>query len=231
MKDLGEANYILGIRIYRDRSKRLLRLSQPRYIDKLVKRFSMEKSNKGYLLMSYGINLSKKMYPSTLKEKKHMDRTPYASTIGYIMYAMFFTRLDVSYALSITSRFQANPSEHYYIVMKSVLKYLRRTKDVFLVYGEAKLKVERYCDASFQYDKDDCRSQNKYIFILNGGVVSWKSSKQRTTAYSIIEEEYISTSQAFKEAIWIKKFITELNVVPSIVDPISLYCDNNGAIA
>ena len=59
MKDLGEAAYILGIKIYRDRSKRLIGLSQSAYIDKVLKRFSMQDSKRGYLPMSHVITLSK----------------------------------------------------------------------------------------------------------------------------------------------------------------------------
>ena len=66
---------------------------------------------------------------------------------------------------------------------------------------------------------------------MNGGAVSWKSSKQDTVADSTTESEYIAASEAVKEAVWIKKIITELRVVPSILDPIGLHCDNNGAIA
>ena len=117
------------------------------------------------------------------------------------------------------------------MAVKNILKYLRRTKDMFLVYGEGDLQVKGYTDASFQSDKDDCKSQSGYVFTLGGGAVSWKSSKQETTADSTTEAEYIAASEAAKEAVWIKKFITELGVVPSIVGPIILYCDNNGAIA
>jgi hypothetical protein len=67
--------------------------------------------------------------------------------------------------------------------------------------------------------------------VLNGGVVSWKSSKQETTADSTIEAEYIAASEAAKEGVWIKKYMTELGVVPSASRPLELYCDNNGAIA
>ena len=93
------------------------------------------------------------------------------------------------------------------------------------------LVVKGYTDASFQTDKDDSRSQSGYVFCLNGGAVSWKSSKQEIVADSTTEAEYIAASDAAKEAVWIKKFITELGVVPSIADPVDLYCDNNGAIA
>ena len=103
--DMGEAAFIQGIKIYRDRSRRLLGLSQSTYIDKVLKRFSMEESKKGFLLMSHGVHLSKDMSPKTQEEKKHMSRIPYISVIVSIMYAMLCMRPDVSYALSITSRY------------------------------------------------------------------------------------------------------------------------------
>ena len=65
MKDLGEAKYILGIKIYRDRTKRLLCLSQFTYIDKMLKRFSMEHSKRGYIPIISGNTLSKSMCPET----------------------------------------------------------------------------------------------------------------------------------------------------------------------
>ena len=69
------------------------------------------------------------------------------------------------------------------------------------------------------------------MFGLNGGVVSWRSSKQDTIDDSTKEVEYITASEAAKEAVWIKKFITGLGIIPSISNPVNLYCDNNGATA
>ena len=140
MKDLGEAAYILGIKIYRDRSKRLIGLSQDTYIDKVLKRFNMEEAKKGFLPMSHGIHLSKTQCPRTADERERMSKVPYASAIGSIMFAMISTRPDVSYALSITSRYQSDPGEDHWTAVKNILKYLRRTKDVFLVYrGESRI--------------------------------------------------------------------------------------------
>ena len=68
------------------------------------------------------------------------------------------------------------------------------------------------------------------MFTLNGDAISWKSSKQEMTADSTTKSKYIIASKTAKEAVWIRKFITELGVVPSIVDLIPLYYDNNGAI-
>ncbi|GJY90480.1 putative retrotransposon protein, partial [Tanacetum coccineum] len=106
-------------------------------------------------------------------------------------------------------------------------------KDTFLVYGgnpEAELQVKCYCDAGFETDRDDTKSQTGYVFILNGGAVVWKSSKQSTTAQHATEAEYIAASEAAKEAVWIRKFIDELGVVPSNDYPIKMNCDNSAAI-
>ncbi|XP_057548061.1 secreted RxLR effector protein 161-like [Amaranthus tricolor] len=161
-----------------------------------------------------------------------MNNVPYASAIGSIMYAMICTRPDVAFALSMCSRYQSNPGDAHWIAAKNILKYLRRTKDKFLVYGGAnELLVTGYTDASFQTDKDDFRSQSGFLFCLNGGAVSWKSSKQSSVADSTTEAEYIAAAEAAKEAVWIRKFISDLGVVPSIENGIKLYCDNEGAIA
>jgi hypothetical protein len=228
MKDLGEAAYVLGIKIYRDRSKRLIGLSQDTYIDKILNRFNMQGSKKGFLPMSHGITLRKSQCATSPDKQKKMSAIPYASAIGSIMYAMLCTHPDVSLALSVTSRYQSEFGEDHWTVVKGILKYLRRTKDMFLIFGgEDELVVKGYTDASFQIDKDDSASQSGFVFCLNGGAVSWKSSKQDTVADSTIEADYIAAFDAAKEAVWIKKIISELGVVPSASSPVDLYCDNS----
>jgi Uma2 family endonuclease len=71
------------------------------------------------------------------------------------MYTMFCTRPDVSYALSVMSRYQSNYGEAHWTIINNILKYLRRTKKEFLVFrGEEELIVIGYTDASFQTDMD-----------------------------------------------------------------------------
>nr|GFC40823.1 retrotransposon-related protein [Tanacetum cinerariifolium] len=85
-----------------------------------------------------------------------------------------------------------DPNHPKKTTVKNILKYLRNTKDMFLVYDgspEAELRVDCYCDAGFKIDKDDTNSQIGYVFIFNGGAVDWKSSKQSTTAMSATEAE------------------------------------------
>ena len=113
IKDLGEASYILGIKIYRNRSKRILDLFKSKYIDLVLKKFSIDRSKRDYLPMSQGIHLSKKISPKTSKERNRMSSIPYASAIRSIMYAMLCTRPDVAYALGIVSRFQTDLGEDH----------------------------------------------------------------------------------------------------------------------
>ncbi|GJS04700.1 hypothetical protein Tco_0321208 [Tanacetum coccineum] len=70
----------------------------------------------------------------------------------------------------------------------------------------------------------------RYVFILNGGAVDWKSSKQSTTEMSTTEAEYIAALEAAMEAVWIRKFIPGLGIVPTINEPIKMFCDNSAAL-
>jgi hypothetical protein len=232
MKDLGEAAYILGIKIYRDRSRRLIALNQTTYLDKVLKRFRMEGSKKGFLPMLPGKILSKAQCPASVDDREKMSNIPYASAIGSIMYAMLCTRPDVAHALSLTSRYQSDPGVEHWTAVKNILKYLNRTKDMFLVYGgDEELAVKGYVDASFNTDIDDSKSQSGYVFILNGAAVSWRSSKQSVIAESTTEAEYVAAAEAAQEGVWMREFMIELGVVPSALDPMVIYCDNTGAIA
>src|SRR3954463_1161907 len=194
MKDLGEAAYILGIKIYRDRSNRLLALSQRTYLEKFLKKFKMDNSKRGLLPVIKGVKLSVTQCTATAKEREEMSSKPYASAIGSIMYAMLCTRPDLALAISLTNRFQSNPGMDHWIAVKNVLKYLRRTKDLVLVYGGCKeeLAVTGYADASLGTDPDDSKSQTGYVFMLNGGVISLRTGKQSVVAQSTMESEYIA---------------------------------------
>ncbi|GJY91241.1 hypothetical protein Tco_0506437 [Tanacetum coccineum] len=208
-----EAAFILRIKIYRDRSKQLIGLSQNAYMDKILKRYKMDNSKCGTIPMQERLDLIKSQDAQTPKEVNRMKNVPYASAIGSIMYA--------------------NPCELTDCCEKKILTYLRNTKDMFLVYDgnpSMELRVKCYCDAGFETNRDDTKSQTGYVFVLNEGAVDWKSSKQSTIAMSATESEYISASEAVMEAVWIIKFILGLGIVPTINKPLNMYCDNSAAI-
>jgi ATP-binding cassette subfamily B (MDR/TAP) protein 1 len=124
MKGMGEVAYVLGIKIYRDRSRLLLALIQSTYLDKVLKRFRMENSKKGDFPVVKRFLLSVTQNPATGMEKSVMSSIPYASAIGSIMYVMLSTRPDVALALSLTSRYQSNPCMSQWTAVKNILKFL-----------------------------------------------------------------------------------------------------------
>ncbi|GJV86884.1 hypothetical protein Tco_1530822 [Tanacetum coccineum] len=183
--------------------------------------------------MQERLDLNKTQGASTPEEVKRIQKVPYASAVGSIMYAVSCIRPDVAFTQNITSRFQQNLGEEHWTAMKNILKYLRNTKDVFLVYGgnlEAGLRVTCYCDTEFETDKDYIKSHTGYVFVLNGGAVNWKSSKQSTTAMSATEAKYIAASEVAIKVVWIRKFIYGLSIVPTNIEPIKMYCDNSATI-
>ncbi|GJV05617.1 hypothetical protein Tco_1343273 [Tanacetum coccineum] len=143
-----------------------------------------------------------------------MQNIPSLRQIGSIMYAVRCTRPDVAFAQNMTSRFQQNPGEENWTAVRNILKYLHNTKDMFL-------------------DADNLKSQTGYVFVLNGGAVDWKSTKQSIFATSSKTAEYIIAFDASKEAVMdsVNFFSRGLGIVPTIEKPISMYYDNTGAIA
>jgi hypothetical protein len=233
MKDMGEATYVLGIKIYRDRSRRLLALSKSTYLDKVMKRFRMEDSKKGSLPIMKGVSLSVTQCPATEKEKSVMSNILLCLCIGSIMYAMLSTRPNVALDLSLMSRYQSNPGISHWSVVKNILKFLRRTKDMVLVYGGSgvELDVKGYVNMNYKADLDDKKSQTGYMFFVNGGAVCWRSYKKSLKAKSTLESEYIVAADAANEVVWLQKFVIELGVLPGMRIPIHIYCDDTVAIA
>ena len=81
---------------------------------------------------------------------EQIAKVPYTSDIGSLMYATLCTRLDIAYAISVTSRFQSNPGMKHWIAIKAIFKYLRRTKDLVLTYGGGDLQIVGFKDSDFQ---------------------------------------------------------------------------------
>nr|GEW21829.1 hypothetical protein [Tanacetum cinerariifolium] len=150
------------IAIDADRSRRLIRLCQSDYIEKVLKIFNMESSKCGLVPMQERPSLGKAQGAFTPDEDKRMQRVPYASV---------------------------NPRELHWTVVTNILKYIRDTKYMFFVYGgdmKWELKVTCYTDVGYLTDADDSTSLTGYVFVLNRGVVDWKSYKQSIIATSTI---------------------------------------------
>ncbi|KAK1569067.1 hypothetical protein Q3G72_032160 [Acer saccharum] len=231
MKDLGEASFILGIQVIWDRKNKTIALSQASYIDKILSRFSMQDSKKGMLPFRHGIKLSKEQVHKNEHEEQFMSRVPYASAVGSLMYAMLCTRPDICFAVGIVSRFQSKPGPDHWTAVKHIFKYLKRTRDNMLVYSGGDLVPVGYTDSDFQSDSDSRKSTSGAVFTIGGGAVIWRSIKQSCIADSTMEAEYVAACEAAKEAVWLRQFLIDLEVVPSANKQITIYCDNSGAVA
>ena len=156
MKDLGEAQYVLGFQIHRDRQARTLSISQGEYIKNVLDRFDMLDCKPVATPVATGVKLLKSDCPTSPQEVEAMAAVPYQQAIGAIMYAMQGTRPDIAYAVTALSQFSHNPGHVHWTGVKRLLRYLRGTIDYKITYAgspssPASIRsfpaLSGYCDA------------------------------------------------------------------------------------
>ena len=161
------------------------------------------------------------------KKDKKVDQKLYRGMIGSLLY-LTASRPDIMYSTCICARFQSDPRESHLGAVKRILRYLKGTQNIGLWYDRnSTLTLNGYTDSDFQGDRDSRKSTSGSVFTLGGAAVVWRSVKQSNIADSTIEVEYIAASEAAKEAVWLKNFLSDMEVVPNIENPNTLYCDNN----
>ena len=231
MKDMGEANYVIGIEIFHDRSQGLLGLSQKTYINKILERFKMEKCSAGKVPIQKGDKFGLYQCPKNELEKEEMNNISYASIVGSLMYAQTCTRPDISFAVGMLGRYQSNPGIEHWKAAKKVLRYLQGTKDHMLTYRRSNyLETVGYSDSDYAGCCDTRKSTCGYVYLLAGGAISWKSAKQTVIAASTMEAEFVACFEAMVQGLWLRKFISGLGIVDSIAKPLKIYCDNSAAV-
>ena len=223
MTDLGELNYLLGIKITRDRKRREFRMSQQAYIDRMLQEFNMDQCKGIATPMDKG-----DLLPIVTTDSIDPE-TPYRQAIGKLMYTMVSTRPDIAYPVSVLSRYMANPDQKHWKAIKRIFRYLKETRELGLVLGGSdKVTLEGYSDSDFAGDKETRRSTSAYIFKIGEGTISWMSKKQDVVATSTTEAEYMALGKATSEALWLKRFLEELGYkLPAV----KIYGDNQSSIA
>ncbi|RVW62119.1 Retrovirus-related Pol polyprotein from transposon TNT 1-94 [Vitis vinifera] len=210
MKDLGAAKQILGMRIIRDKANGTLKLSQSKYVKKVLSRFNMNEAKPVSTPLGSHFKLSKEQSPKTEEERDHMSKVPYASAIGSLMYAMVCTRPDIAHAVGVVSRFMSRPGKQHWEAVKWILRYLKGSLDTCLCFTGASLKLQGYVDADFAGDIDSRKSTTGFVFTLGGTAISWTSNLQKIVTLSTIEAEYVAATEVGKEMIWLHGFLDEL---------------------
>jgi hypothetical protein len=227
MKDLGAAKKILGMTITRDRKKKEITLSQQQYIDKVVERFGMADAKIAPLPLAGHFRLSSELCPKTQEEKDFMEKIPYKSAVGSLMYAMVSTRPDIAHAVGVVSRFMSNPGKTHWEAVKWILRYLKGTSDYALCFGGNKVQLLGYTDSDFAGDLDKRRSTTGYTFMFAGAAISWASRLQHCVALSSAEAEYLALSEGAREMIWLQRLLGDLKVHQ---EEYHLFCDSRSAI-
>ncbi|GJR29048.1 zinc finger, CCHC-type containing protein [Tanacetum coccineum] len=222
MKDMGEADVILGIKIKR-RNKGIV-ITQSHYIEKILKKFNREDCSP----MSTPMDPVEKLKPNTCKP---VDQLEYSRAIGCLMYVMTSTRPDIAYVVGRLSRFTCNPSRQHWQAITRVFKYLKGTMNYSLSYLGYPSVLEGYSDASWINHVEDSSSTSGWVFLLRGGDFSWASKKQTCITGSIMESEFVALPAAGKEVERLRNLMHEIQIWLKPIAPISIHCDSAATLA
>ena len=155
MKDLGQAQQILGMKIVRDRKSKKIWLSQEKYVERVLEKFNMRYAKPVSTLLASHFKLRKNLCPSSREEKEEMEAVPYSSAVGSLMYAMVSTRPDIAHVVGVVSRFLSNPGREHWEGVKWILRYLKGTSSLCLCFGGLKPILESFTDSDTAGDIDD----------------------------------------------------------------------------
>ncbi|KAJ3473654.1 hypothetical protein NLI96_g12893 [Meripilus lineatus] len=228
MTDLGEIRFLLGFEITRDRPARTIHLSQRAYLTDIISRFNLTDSYPLSIPIPPGTMLSIEQSPQTAEEIQDMKMVPYRELIGALMYASIGTRPDISFSVSLLAQFMSNPGRAHWEAAKRVLRYVKGTLDYRLTYGSTTSGLESFSDADWA-SQSHRHSISGYIFLIDGGAISWSSKKQPIIALSTAEAEYIALNHAGRELVWLRQLLSE--IARPLHHPSILLCDNQSAIA
>ena len=192
MKDLGEADVILNIKLIKEDSG--ITLSQSHYVEKVLSRFGFMDSKPSLTPYDPSVTLRK-------NKKIVRDQLRYSQIIGSLMYLASATRPDISFAVCKLSRYMSNPGNDHWHALERVLRYLKGTISFEIHYSGHPAVLEGYSDANWISDIDQIYATSGYDFTLGGGAVSWRSCKQTILTKSTMKSELTTLDIASAETV------------------------------
>lgn len=199
-------------------------IRQKQFIGKTLEKYNLQdaKPAKYPLEPSYGKTESPPM----------RDNKEYQSLIGSLLYIAVNTRPDIAASIAILSQKTSNPSQEDWNELKRVVKYLKGTAEMFLKLNNDISLEEKsligFADANWAESRIDRKSNSGYVFMLNGGCVSWACRKQTCVSLSTTEAEFIALSESAKEATWIRNLLIDLQYSQEL--PTTIYEDNQSCL-
>ncbi|XP_049360823.1 secreted RxLR effector protein 161-like [Solanum verrucosum] len=156
-----------------------------------------------------------------------VNQTMYRGIIGSLLY-ITASKPDIVFSVGMCARFQAVPNESHLKAAKRILRYLKGTQDLVLIYptGDS-LNLIVYVDADYAGFLADRKSTSGMTHLLGSSLISWGTKKQNSVALSSTEAEYVADASCCAQLIWIKQQLEYFGV---LIDIIPLICDNTRAM-
>lgn len=226
MKDLGIVHNYLGIRVSQNLNKGFTELDQSDYLIKVLEKFGM--SDCKAVSTPLDVNFDFNIFKNDSGNEKYIKLC--RQIIGSLMYAVLGTRPDLSYSVTVLSRFLETANESLYVALKRVLRYIKGTLYLKLRFCTDNDNVLcGYVDSDWGGDITDRKSTTGFLFKIFNCPVLWASKKQQSVSISSTESEYIALSIAVGEACWLRKLLIDFNI--DIKCPVTIYEDNQSAIS
>lgn len=208
-------------------------LNQTHFLQDLLERFGFEDLNSVKLPFPVGLKL---LHGST-EDVAAASHLPYQSLVGSLNWAAISTRPDIAFAVSQLSRFNSCYTFAHWNAAKHLACYLKGSLSVGIMFrGRMPAELKGYGDADYANDPLDRRSVTGYLFTFGDAIISWRSRRQKSTALSTTEAEYMAISDCARHALWFKSLFNDLKLSVSAVplsstgQAIQLFNDNRGTV-
>ncbi|GKB09980.1 retrovirus-related pol polyprotein from transposon TNT 1-94 [Tanacetum coccineum] len=220
MSMMGQMSFFLGLQV--SQSPGGIFINQAKYALETLKKYGMDLSDPVDTPMVDRLKLDEDLMGIPV------DQTRFRGMVGSLMY-LTASRPDLVFAVCMCARYQAKPTKKHFEAIKRVFRYLKGTINMGLWYPKDNaMSLTAYADADHAGCQDSRRSTSGSAQFLGDRLVSWSSKKQRSTAISTTEAEYIAMSGCCAQILWmrsqLKDYGFDFNKIP-------LYCDNKSAIA
>jgi hypothetical protein len=232
IKDLGAADQVLGLEVTRDRAANTLKLTQRKFMRKLLEEYDMLDCRPMDTPMLSNALKALPRHEDPLDDKgvEYMRDKDYRRLLGCLNWLAQGTRPDISFAVARLGQAQSNPHPAHWQSLTHVLRYLSKTLDMGLVYSASAEDPQPhiYTDSSFADCPDTRKSHSGYVTLVAGAAVSWSSRKQAIVTTSSTEAEYLAMGHATKEAVWITRLLVDLGTALSM--SMRIFADNQSSL-
>jgi hypothetical protein len=247
LTDLGDAEFIVGWRITRDRSRRTLSLDQQASIQQLLEEYGMDHCNSAstpgtspdilFGKVKSSSSTAKHSAPVLLNDSQlehpQLQLKDFRSVIGALQYLTCCTLPVINDAVNKLAQFSNDPQPYHLQALKRILRYLSGHRSDKLTYtGSRQLGVPiaiAYADADYAEDYNTRKSTTGDLIMLCNAAVMWCSKKQKTVARSTMEAEYVAAAAMVNEIICVRRLLASLG--SEQIDPTVLHLDNQSTIA